>query len=151
MPGEVQIRDVRGAQEYPELRRVWRSAVDATHEFLSAEHRSAIEARLEPDYFPNVRLIVAEVEGEVAGFAGTAAGKLEMLFVDASRRGVGIGSTLVRHVITFHDVSQVDVNEQNAAAAAFYARRGFTVVGRSATDDAGRPYPLLHLRLTAAG
>lgn len=145
MPGEVQIRDVRGAQEYPELRRVWRSAVDATHEFLSAEHRSAIEARLEPDYFPNVRLIVAEVEGEVAGFAGTAAGKLGMLFVDASRRGVGIGSTLVRHVITFHDVSQVDVNEQNGQAVGFYERMGFTVTGRSPVDGDGLPYPLVHM------
>ena len=41
----------------------------------------------------------------------------------------------------------MDVNEQNVSAAGFYAHRGFEVVGRSETDEAGRPYPLLHLRL----
>ena len=45
-------------------------------------------------------------------------------------------------------VTEVDVNEQNASAVDFYTRRGFAVVGRRDSDDEGRPYPLLHLRLT---
>ena len=32
---------------------------------------------------------------------------------------------------------------------AFYERLGFVVRGRSPTDDAGRPYPLLHLERAA--
>jgi putative acetyltransferase len=40
----------------------------------------------------------------------------------------------------------VDVNEQNPEALAFYRACGFTVAGRSEVDDAGRPFPLLHLR-----
>ena len=47
-----------------------------------------------------------------------------------------------------HGVTQVDVNEQNVLAASFYLHRGFEVIGRSETDEAGRPYPLLHLRLS---
>ena len=43
-------------------------------------------------------------------------------------------------------ISELDVNEQNPEAIAFYTRRGFEVIGRSETDDAGRPYPLLHMR-----
>jgi putative acetyltransferase len=39
----------------------------------------------------------------------------------------------------------VNVNEQNAQAVGFYSRSGFVVVGRSELDDAGRPYPLLHM------
>jgi putative acetyltransferase len=38
------------------------------------------------------------------------------------------------------------VNEQNDAARAFYERLGFQIVGRSDLDDAGRPFPLLHMR-----
>ena len=38
-----------------------------------------------------------------------------------------------------------DVNEQNVQAVGFYRHMGFVVVGRSPTDDAGRPYPLLHM------
>ena len=41
----------------------------------------------------------------------------------------------------------VDVNEQNPQAVGFYLRMGFAVVGRSETDDADRPFPILHLRL----
>jgi putative acetyltransferase len=40
----------------------------------------------------------------------------------------------------------VDVNEQNEAARRFYEACGFEVAGRSETDSAGRPFPLLHMR-----
>lgn len=53
------------------------------------------------------------------------------------------------HAIGEQGVTAVDVNEQNVSAAGFYLHRGFEVVGRSETDEAGRPYPLLHLRLGA--
>lgn len=55
---------------------------------------------------------------------------------------------LLAHAISEHGVTKVDVNEQNVSAAGFYAHRGFEVVGRSETDEAGRPYPLLHLSLS---
>ena len=45
----------------------------------------------------------------------------------------------------------MDVNEQNAEARKFYEALGFTVEGRSALDDMGLPYPLLHMRKTATG
>jgi putative acetyltransferase len=45
----------------------------------------------------------------------------------------------------------VDVNEQNPAAVGFYEAVGFVVVGRSPLDDAGRPFPLLHMRRPVGG
>ena len=41
----------------------------------------------------------------------------------------------------------LDVNEQNPQARGFYERMGFRVEGRSPVDDAGRPFPQLHMRL----
>ena len=68
-----------------------------------------------------------------------------MLFVAPSARGKGLGRKLVEHVTVHCGVQRVDVNEQNAQAAGFYARMGFRVVSRDALDPSGRPYPILHL------
>jgi putative acetyltransferase len=143
----LSVRPSTGAAEYPALAAIWRSAVDATHDFLADADRDEIESHLQSDYFPAVTLSVAELDGRPVGFSGVLDGNLEMLFVDATRRGGGIGTALLDHAIRQHGVTKVDVNEQNASAAGFYAHRGFVVVGRSETDEAGRPYPLLHMRL----
>ena len=66
-----------------------------------------------------------------AGFLGSVAQRVEMLFVEPGLRGRGIGTALLARI--------------------FYARRGFEVVGRSPLDGAGQPYPLLHLRRLRAG
>lgn len=144
----LSIRPSIGAVEYPALAAIWRGAVDATHDFLAEADRDEIEAKLQSDYFPAVVLSVAERDGRPVGFSGVLDGTLEMLFVDATQRDGGIGTALLAHAIRERDVTKVDVNEQNVSAAGFYAHRGFEVVGRSETDEAGRPYPLLHLRLS---
>ncbi|MEH3155476.1 MAG: acetyltransferase [Gordonia paraffinivorans] len=143
----VSVRDASGPEEYPRLVRIWRSAVDATHDFLADEHRDEIEAQLASEFLPQVELRVAESDGDVVGFAGVSEGKLEMLFVDAGEHGRGVGSVLLSFVIANCGVTAVDVNEQNVQAVEFYRRRDFTVAGRSALDDQGRPYPLLHMTL----
>lgn len=144
----LSIRPSIGAAEYPALVAIWLGAVRATHDFLAEADRDEIEAKLESDYFPAVVLAVAERDGRPVGFSGVLDGTLEMLFVDATQRDSGIGTALLTHAISAHRVTRVDVNEQNASAAGFYTHRGFEVIGRSETDEAGRPYPLLHLRLS---
>lgn len=144
----VRIRPSIGAAEYPVLVAIWRGAVDATHDFLADADRDEIEARLQSDYLPAVVLSVAERDGRPVGFSGVLDGTLEMLFVAWTQRNRGIGSALLTHAITEYGVTKVDVNEQNVSAAEFYTHRGFEVVGRNETDEAGRPYPLLHLRLS---
>ena len=143
--GEIRIRPTRGISEYPQLVSIWRSAVDATHDFLADKDRDAIQAQLASSYFPQVELLVAESGGFSVGFAGVAGNSLEMLFVDDAYRGTGVGSALLTYVMEQCGVTTVDVNEQNPLAAEFYRRRGFVVVGRSECDDEGRPYPILHL------
>lgn len=146
----MRVRDCAGPAEYPRLVAIWRSAVDATHDFLAEADRADIESQLADAYFPSVRLTVAEIDGEPVGFAGTAGEHLEMLFVHADTRGHGIGSALLEHAITEQRIRYVDVNEQNEQAVEFYTRRGFVVTGRSELDDAGRPYPLLHMEALLA-
>lgn len=143
----LSIRPSIGAEEYPALVAIWRSAVDETHGFLADAHRDEIESHLQSDYFPAVTLSVAELDGRPVGFSGVLDGNLEMLFVDATERAGGVGTALLSHAIAEYDVTRVDVNEQNDSAAGFYVHRGFEVVSRSETDEAGRAYPLLHMKL----
>ncbi|SMX99156.1 putative acetyltransferase [Brevibacterium aurantiacum] len=142
------MRTSQRPTDYPPLVAIWRSAVNATHDFLSEVDRREIESKLETDYLPAVSLTIAELDGRPTGFSGVLDGNLEMLFVDAEHRGSGIGTRLLNHAIKEQDARYVDVNEQNVQAVEFYTHQGFYLAGRSETDDAGRPYPLLHLQLS---
>lgn len=146
---DVILRAARRPDDYPELVGIWRSAVRATHDFLDESDFQRIEGNLASAYFPAVTLTVAERDGRPVGFAGTADGNLEMLFVSDGVRGSGIGSLLLAETIAKDGVITVDVNEQNSGAHGFYLSRGFTQIGRSELDGDGRPYPILHLALSA--
>lgn len=143
---DISLRPCRGEQEFPALVAVWRSAVDATHDFLEVADRDAIEAALASEYFPSVLLTVATVDDRPVGFSGVVENRLEMLFVEDAARGRGVGSALLARAVESQGVTEVDVNEQNPPAVGFYLSKGFEVAGRSELDESGRPYPLLHLR-----
>lgn len=129
--------------DFDAIAEVWEASVRATHHFLPVSEIEALRPVLREQYLPAVDLQVAVgADGGIAGFIGTAAGKIEMLFIAPAARGSGIGSALMART----DAPEVDVNEQNTQALDFYRRRGFQVVGRSPLDGQGRPYPLLHLR-----
>ena len=83
------------------------------------------------------------------GFMGMAGSKMDALFLAPEFQGRGGGRRLVRHAQQLRGELTVDVNEQNPAARRFYEACGFVVEGRSEVDDAGRPFPLLHMRLPA--
>lgn len=114
--------------------------------FLDETSISEIKASLVPDYFPNVDLYAVCDHDVLTGFIGLRDDMIEMLFVDGDHRGNGHGSTLIEYAKA-KGVTKVDVNEQNPSALAFYQSKGFRIVGRDDTDDAGRPYPILHLSL----
>ncbi|MGW8815005.1 GNAT family N-acetyltransferase [Gordonia terrae] len=145
---EVRLRQADGA-DTDRLVAVWRSAVEATHHFLTPADIDGFASRLARDFFPAVQLVVAEVDGVIVGFSGTADNRLEMLFVDSAAHGRGIGTVLLDHAVERVGIDELDVNEQNPGAVEFYRRRGFDQVGRSPVDSDGRPFPLLHLRRRA--
>lgn len=125
---------------------VWERSVRATHTFLTDEAINGIKAELAPCYFPNVDLHVITLDGVSSGFVGLVKDKIEMLFIDEDRRGCGVGTQLINHAVNL-GARLVDVNEQNPQAFDFYKSRGFHVVSRDELDEAGRPYPILHLSL----
>ncbi|MEK2602045.1 acetyltransferase [Burkholderia arboris] len=128
---------------------IWRSAVDATHHFLSDDDRRAIESDVVA-FLPDAPLDLAVDDTDRAiGFMLLDGGHLEALFVDPAHHGAGVGRRLVEAALKRHPDLSTDVNEQNEAAAGFYERLGFERTGRSALDGQGRAYPLIHLRYRA--
>lgn len=130
------------------LFQVWHDAVKATHHFLSAEDFDAIAGDVR-NYVADASFWVIDDEvGQPAAFMSLTGAHIDALFVDPVAHGRGIGRALVVHARQFAEngVVTVDVNEQNEGAVAFYERVGFVAFDRSAVDDAGRPYPLVHLR-----
>lgn len=143
------IRDA-GAGESATAIAIWQRAVAATHDFLTPEDFAEIEEMVR-GFLPDVPLTFAvDAQGTVAGFMVLSEGHLDALFIDPAAHGKGAGRALVAHALAQFPRLVTDVNEQNAGAAAFYERLGFTVADRSERDDQGRPYPLLHLVHEAA-
>ncbi|NOU98755.1 GNAT family N-acetyltransferase [Paenibacillus planticolens] len=128
---------------------IWYQAVCQTHTFLTDEDIEFYHQMLQNGALKQVEIWLELNENEEpAGFIGLDGTKIEMLFVDPKYHGKGIGSRLIKHIENIKGSNlQVDVNEQNDGAFAFYKRIGFVQVGRSELDSSGRPFPLLHLVL----
>jgi len=132
----------------PFLLELWERSVRMTHTFLS---ESDI-AMLKPLVATALTIdaiewwVAATDEDEPMAFLGYSPATIDALFVDPRYRGRGVGTRLVAHAQHLAGGAlRVDVNEQNEAARGFYASLGFESAGRSPTDDAGRPFPIIHM------
>ena len=128
---------------------VWLRSDRATHTFVSEEDLQSM--------IPQVRDYLASRETEfwvqcdgdaVIGFMGMSGNEMESLFIAPEFQRRGAGRRMVQHARALYGELTVGVNEQNAAARAFYESCGFVVEGRSKLDEQGRPYPLLRMRLS---
>ena len=134
-------------KDFHEIVEVWEASVRATHHFIPEEYIQQIKPLLLNEYLNVVGLhCIRNEANQIIGFSGIADGKIEMLFVHPDWFGKGAGKSLVHYAVHSQYATQVDVNEQNGQALAFYQRMGFQVTGRSETDGLGKPYPLLHMR-----
>lgn len=135
-----------GSADFDALTAIWERSVRATHSFLTENDIQQIKALLPGHYFPAVELFAIDADGVLKAFIGLAGGAIEMLFVDSDSLRKGYGRALTRFAIR-RGATKVDVNEQNPEALHFYMAMGFRISRRTATDDAGRPFPILHLSL----
>ncbi len=131
-----------------QLEEVWLSSVRATHHFLSPADIRSLRPEVRRGLASVPRLFLMMRDNAPAAFMGVDGASLEMCFVAAAHRGRGLGTRLLRHAVDQCGVTRVDVNEQNPLALAFYQSRGFAIASRSETDSQGRPWPILHLRLS---
>jgi len=95
-------------------------------------HPDAIH--LPPAQIANGQVIVAELDGKVAGFAAVVGGELDGLFVEPHlwRRGVG-GALVEKAVHEARNRGLALTVTANPAALGFYERCGFTIEGETQT------------------
>ncbi|PYB69733.1 GNAT family N-acetyltransferase [Pseudomonas sp. LB-090624] len=146
MPALLTLQTPR-LSDYSELVQVWEDSVRATHDFLPEGYIVLLREHVLRRYLDAVMLVCCKDRQRICGFAGVANGRVDMLFVAPAYRGQGVGKRLLRYAITELNAERLDVNEQNLQALGFYLHEGFEVIGRSATDGLGQPYPLLHMQL----
>lgn len=126
---------------------IWESSVRATHTFLTEDDIIALRPEVRQGARQVQHLVgFQDKKGTLLAFLGVQGAKIEMLFIHAAARGRGIGKALLAYATGPLGATQVDVNEQNTQAAGFYRHMGFAVAGRSPRDEAGRPFPILHLQ-----
>lgn len=131
--------------DVPRALEIWRAAVDATHGFLTPEHRRELDGVV-AGFLPDAELWLVDDADRPVGFLILDGDMIDALFVDPAVHGRGFGSALVAHALALAPAARVDANEQASNALPFYEARGFVRIGRSERDSDGRPYPIVHLR-----
>ncbi|MEK4877296.1 MULTISPECIES: GNAT family N-acetyltransferase [Paenibacillus] len=144
----IKIFTTRNEELLNRLLNIWESSVRHTHLFLSEQDIDALRP-LVTQALEGISDLIAftDDEEQLLGFIGVQNNKIEMLFVEPAAMGKGAGKALVAYVMQELDVHLVDVNEQNPQALSFYEHMGFQVFERSALDEQGNPFPILHMSL----
>lgn len=137
---ELQEKDYQKALE------IWEKSVIATHDFLKEKDRLELKSEI-PTYFKHVEAYLWFKDEEPIGFSGTNEQNLEMLFIDPKYFKKGYGTEILQYLIEESKVQYVDVNKDNHNAVNFYIKNGFKKYKESQTDEQGRNYPTLHLKL----
>ena len=117
---ELEDLQRRASLELPEYREQLIDNPDAIHLPLSQ--------------VANGQVIVAELDGEIAGFAAVVGGELDGLFVEPDLWGLGIGKTLVDAAT--HEARRKGFTLSviaNPRAQKFYERCGFSTEGEVQT------------------
>ena len=112
-----------------DIHRVFLSAIQAIDDsYYNQAQRDAWEAAILPESWPTRMLelwfVVAEMNGEIVGFASWSETVLEHIFVVGESGRKGVGSALMEMVLENFREKEVGLIASNNAAT-FYARHGF--------------------------
>ncbi|WP_405084817.1 GNAT family N-acetyltransferase [Microbispora sp. NBC_01389] len=147
----------------PLIRRAWSG--DAGHiadVFLAARAEMTYLPRLHSDeetrawithiMLPASQVWVAELHGEIAGFACFQSDWLEHLYVAPAAQGRGVGTALLGHAKKTHPhVLDLYVFQQNDGARRLYERHGFTLVEERDGSGNEENLPDAHYRWRSTG
>jgi GNAT superfamily N-acetyltransferase len=121
-------------EERDELEELQRRASLELEEFKKQLLADPDAIHLPPAQIANGQVIVAELDGEVAGFAALIGGELDGLFVEPERWRRGIGRALIDAAA--HEARRKGLTLTviaNPGARLFYERCGLTIEGETLT------------------
>jgi putative acetyltransferase len=139
--------EIPSTKDHEELQNVWEASVRVSHDFLAEEDIQAYKRLIGTDYLKSLSLYCIKQQGSIAGFLGVDDKLIQMLFVHPAYMRQGVGKALLNFAISVCKTTEVDVNEQNTQALAFYKGFGFEPFERFESDAAGKPFPILNLVL----
>ena len=126
---------------------IWLRSVRATHAFLTEKDIQALYPQVLNVRLPAVRVWVCEDEaGEIAGFIGLKGNKVDMLFVDASKRGKGAG----RRLLNFALAARLAASRRERAESASHRLLPALRLRRRrplGTRRGRPPFPIIHMKL----
>jgi putative acetyltransferase len=150
MADSLEYIDEVSKADFDTLLAIWEASVRATHDFISEDNIQFFKPLVRNEALPSLELRCVRDDTMPVGFIGVANGKVEMLFIHPDYFGKGIGKRLLEYATKHMNATELDVNEQNPKALAFYKNMGFDVVGRSELDSTGKAFPILHMKFKAA-
>jgi GNAT superfamily N-acetyltransferase len=121
-------------EEHEELEELQRRASLELPEYRDELILNPDAIHLPPAQIANGQVIVAELDGEIAGFAAVVGGELDGLFVEPDLWGSGIGRILVEAAV--HEARERGLSLTviaNPRARGFYEACGFSVEGEQQT------------------
>lgn len=141
------VVSIRAAHEadFDALTDVWERAARSTHSFMDDEDFAINRPYIRDLYLPSMDVWAAVEDGDPVGFVGARGSHVELLYVEPTAQGRGIGTALLAHVAGGEGPSSVEVYADNAAGLGFYVSQGFRETRRFPRDAAGRPFPIVHL------
>lgn len=114
-------------QKLDQIMDIWLSSNKQAHPFVDPGYWESNRRQVR-EAIPQSELL-AWTEGEkILAFLGLSGDWIAGLFVDASRRGQGIGHRLIEAAKKRHSYLGLAVYVKNKQAVSFYQREGFSVV-----------------------
>jgi putative acetyltransferase len=147
MASSLEHIDQVSETDFDTLLNVWEASVRATHDFITEDNIQFFKPLVRNEALPSLELrCVRDDNHAPIGFIGISEGKVEMLFIHPDYFAKGLGKRLLEYAIDYMNATELDVNEQNPNALAFYKKMSFVVVGRSELDSTGKSFPTLHMK-----
>jgi len=132
--GETLTLRLARAEEREELEELQRRASIELPDYREQLMAFPDAIHLPPAQIANGQVIVAEMGGEIAGFAAVVGGELDGMFVEPDLWGLGIGRALVD--VAAHEARRRGLSltvTANPSARRFYESCGFTLEGETQT------------------
>ena len=136
MSAAVALRDAAPA-DLPAIAEILKQATRKAYTFMAWTHEDASYLAFVTGTFPTWSHVrVAEVDGDVVGFACLEGDLLDQLFVRPDWQGRGVGGRLLDDVKALKPAGfTLYTFEKNHAARRFYARRGLVETGHGFSEE----------------